>query len=203
MKGVGLRRYLDLLRAPGAGPLLAGAAIGRLPYGMNVLALILLLRAEGLSYAEVGIVTGSAWLAVGATAPGLGRLVDRLGQTRLLVSTACLSLAAQAGLMWAALSGAGVVSLTALALVSGAATPPVSPCLRTLWSELVGRDRLDTAYAFDALQLELFFVAGPLLAAGIAAGVAGGGLPDRVHAAERGRIRVRRSARVAPVASRP
>jgi MFS family permease len=163
-----VRRYLDLLRAPGAAPLIVGGVIGRLPYGMNVLALILLLRSEGLSYAEVGIVTGAAGLGVGAIAP-VARLVDRIGQTPVLVVTGCLSLAAEAGLLAAAVSGAGVVALTALALAAGAATPPVSPCMRTLWPELVDRDRLDAAYAFDALQLEVFFVVGPLLVAGITA----------------------------------
>jgi MFS family permease len=162
-----MQRYLDLLRVPGAAPLIVGAAIGRLPYAMNLLALILLLRAEGFTYAEVGIVTGAAGLGVGATAP-VGRLVDRIGQTPVLVATGCLSFALQAGLLAAAVSGAGIVPLTALGLASGAATPPVSPCMRTLWPQLVERDRLDTAFAFDALQLEVFFVVGPLLVAGIA-----------------------------------
>jgi MFS family permease len=93
---MGPRRYLDLLRAPGVARLIAASTVGRLPYGMNVLALILLLRAEGHSYAEVGIVTGAAGLAVGLTAPSLGRLIDRLGQTRVLVATAVVLLAADA-----------------------------------------------------------------------------------------------------------
>jgi MFS family permease len=168
---MGLRRYLDLLRAPGVARLVAASTIGRLPYGMNVLALILLLRAEGHSYAEVGIVTGAAGLAVGLTAPWLGRLIDRLGQTRVLVATAVVLLAADAALTAAALSGSGVVPLTALALVAGGATPPLSPSMRTLWPELVARRRLDTAFAFDALQLEVVFIVGPLLAAAIAAWV--------------------------------
>jgi MFS family permease len=168
---MGLRRYLDLLRAPGVARLVAASTIGRLPYGMNVLALILLLRAEGHSYAEVGIVTGAAGLAVGLTAPWLGRLIDRLGQTRVLVATAVVLLAADAALTAAALSGSGVVPLTALALVAGGATPPLSPSMRTLWPELVARERLDTAFAFDALQLEVVFIVGPLLAAAIAAWV--------------------------------
>jgi MFS family permease len=168
---MGLRRYLDLLRAPGVAPLIAASTVGRLPYGMNVLALILLLRAEGHSYAEVGIVTGAAGLAVGLTAPWLGRLIDRLGQTRVLVATAVVLLAADAALTAAALSGSGVVPLTALALVAGGATPPLSPSMRTLWPELVARERLDTAFAFDALQLEVVFIVGPLLAAAIAAWV--------------------------------
>jgi hypothetical protein len=73
-----MRRYLDLFRTPGVAPLLVAGAIGRLPYGMNVLALILLLRAEGFSYAEVGVISGAWGLAIGVTAPLLGRSVDRL-----------------------------------------------------------------------------------------------------------------------------
>jgi MFS family permease len=164
-----MRRYLDLIRTPGVAPLLVAGAIGRLPYGMNILALILLLRAEGLSYAEVGVVTGASGLAVGLTAPLLGRAVDRSGQTRVLVSCACVALAAEVALAVAALSGAGVLALAMIALVGGASTPPVSSSMRTLWPDLVGRERLDTAFAFDALQLEIFFITGPLIVVGIAA----------------------------------
>ncbi|MET0510144.1 MAG: MFS transporter [Thermoleophilaceae bacterium] len=164
-----MSRYLDLVRAPGVTPLVVASAISRLPYGMNILALILLLRAEGLSYAEVGIMSGASGLALGASAPLVGRLVDRVGQTRVLVATACVCVAAETGLVVAAVSGAGVAVLTGLAVVGGASTPPVSPAMRTLWPGLVGRERLDTAFAFDALQLEVFFITGPLLAAGIAA----------------------------------
>jgi hypothetical protein len=53
-------------------------------------------------------------------------------------------------------------------VLGGASTPPVSPSMRALWPELVGRERLDTAFAYDALQLELFFVTGPLLVVAIA-----------------------------------
>lgn len=144
-------------------PLLVAGAIGRLPYGMNILALVLLLRAEGFSYAEVGLVSGAGGLAVGLTAPLLGRAVDRLGPSRVLAATAVVSLAADSGLVVAALSGAGVASLAALAFLQGASTPPISPSMRMLWPKLVGRERLDTAFAYDALQLELFFITGPLL----------------------------------------
>ena len=163
-----MRRYLDLIRTPGVAPLLVAGAIGRLPYGMSVLALILVLRAEGFSYAEVGVVSGAWGLAVGVTAPLLGRAVDRLGQTWVLVATACLSLAAQTALVAAALSGVGVIVLAAIAVVGGASNPPISPSMRTLWPELVGQERVDTAFAFDALQLELFFITGPLIVVAIA-----------------------------------
>jgi MFS family permease len=138
-------RYLDLFRTPGVAPLLVAGAIGRLPYGMNILAMVLLLRAEGFSYAEVGIVSGAGGLAVGLTAPLLGRAVDRLGPSRVLVATAAVSLAADCGLVAAALSGAGVTLLAGLALLHGSSTPPVSPAMRMLWPKLVGPERLDTA----------------------------------------------------------
>jgi MFS family permease len=161
-------RYLDLFRTPGVAPLLVAGAIARLPYGMSILALILLLRAEGFPYSEVGVVTAASGVAVGATAPLLGRAVDRSGQSRVLVICACVCLTAQCALAAAALNGAGVVALAAVALVGGASTPPVSPSMRTLWPDLVGRERLDTAFAFDALQLEVFFITGPLIVAAIA-----------------------------------
>jgi MFS family permease len=164
-------RYLELIRVPGVAPLLVASGTVRLSYGMSLLGLILLLRDAGFSYAEVGVVTGVSGLALGTAAPWLGRLVDRVGQTRVLVAGATVAFAAGAGILAAAVSGAGVLPLVALGLVSGAATPPVSPCMRTLWPRLVERNRLDTAYAFDAVQLELYFILGPLLAAGIAATV--------------------------------
>ena len=77
---MGLRRYRDLLRVPGVTPLMLAAFVGRMPYGMNILAEILLLRAAGFSYAVVGIVTAASGLSVGVAAPVLGRVIDRVGR---------------------------------------------------------------------------------------------------------------------------
>jgi predicted MFS family arabinose efflux permease len=41
--------------------------------------------------------------------------------------------------------------------------------MRALWAELVPEDRVETAYAFDSVALELAFIVGPLIAAGLAA----------------------------------
>ena len=65
-------------------------------------------------------------------------------------------------------SGASVALLIVLGAVQGATVPPISPSMRALWRELVPDDRLDTAYAFDSVALELAFIVGPLLAAGLA-----------------------------------
>lgn len=168
---MGLGRYIAIFRAPGAAPLIVAAVIGRLPYGMNVLALILLMRAEGYGYGAVGLASGASGLAVGGAVAILSRLVDRVGQTRVLATTAVLVLACAGLLAAAVLAHAPLGVVTALAALAGASTPPVSPCMRALWPRLVGRERLDTAYAFDALTLELAFIVGPLLTAGLADGV--------------------------------
>ena len=165
---MGLRRYLELLRLPGVTPLLLAAFVARLPYGVFALALILLLRAEGFGYASIGIVAAASGLSVGVAAPVFGRVIDRVGQTRVLLTTSVLGAVTGVALVVAAVSGAGTALLIVLALASGLTVPPVSASLRTLLPGLVGRERLDTAFAFDALQLEAVFISGPLLAAAIA-----------------------------------
>jgi predicted MFS family arabinose efflux permease len=50
--------------------------------------------------------------------------------------------------------------------VAGLATPPLEPCLRTLWPELVPDDLVERAYALDSAVQELIFVSGPLAVAG-------------------------------------
>jgi hypothetical protein len=68
--------------------------------------------------------------------------------------------------------GAGTVPLVVAAAIAGAATPPIGGVLRQQWPQLVSGRDLETAYALDAVSMELTFVAGPLLA-GIFAATAG------------------------------
>ena len=68
----------------------------------------------------------------------------------------------------AILSGATPGVLVALAAVHGATIPPISASMRSLWARLVPEETLESAFAFDAVQLELVFVVGPLIAAGLA-----------------------------------
>jgi MFS family permease len=168
---MGLRRYRDLLRIPGVAALMLAAFVGRMPYAMNVLAVILLLRAAGFDYAEVGIVTAASGLSVGVAAPIMGRVIDRVGQTKVLLVAAAFTAVSGTAFVVAVLEGAGATLVTLLAFVAGLCVPPVSPSLRALLPGLVGRERLDSAFALDALLLELVFVTGPLLTAGIATAI--------------------------------
>jgi hypothetical protein len=67
----------------------------------------------------------------------------------------------------AILSDAPVWLLVTLGALHGATIPPISASMRALWSKLVPQETLESAFSFDAIQLELVFVVGPLIAAGL------------------------------------
>ena len=158
--------YAVLLRRPHVGRLLAWSLVGRLPTSMAALAIALTLRQVGVGFRLTGTVTGVFAVAAAIGGPLLGRIVDRLGQPRVLVASAAVAACGYAVLALAP-GRAGFALLGAV--VAGAATPPLEPCLRALWPDLVAAGDLESAYAVDAGAQELVFIAGPLAVAGIAA----------------------------------
>lgn len=157
-----MRVYLDLLRAPHAARLLGGTLLGRLPNGMGVLAIVLFTRAEGGSWALAGLLAAAHGLAAGLGQPVLGRLMDRLGQPRVLLVSAAL---AGLGFVLFALAGIGSLPLALGAVsVAGLFTPPLEPGLRALWPDVLREpSQVQAAYAMDAAAQELLFTLGPVL----------------------------------------
>jgi MFS family permease len=146
--------------------LLFSAIVGRLPIGIDALALVLLVREEAGSYAAAGAVAG-AFAAGGAFgAPIQGRLLDRHGPG-LLTGMAVFHAASLIGLVVLVLAGAPLGVLIGAAVLSGGAIPPLSSVMRALWPE-VFRERpelVQTAFAVDSVAIELVFVVGPLITA--------------------------------------
>ena len=164
-----LRVYLDVLRTPSVSRLLGSAVVGRMPTAMAGLAIVLLVREAGASYAVAGLVAGAYSIALALTSPLLGRLVDRVGQTRVLVGSAAAS-ALSFGALAAAGRSASPAVLAVLAALAGASIPPVAACMRALWSELLGHSgQLQAAFAVESTVQELIFVIGPPLVALLAA----------------------------------
>ncbi|GAB2846393.1 MFS transporter [Actinocorallia aurea] len=157
-----MRVYLELLRAPYAARLLGGTLLGRLPNGMGVLAIVLFTRAEGGSLALGGMLAAVHGIAAGIGQPLLGRLMDRLGQPRVLLAGAVL---AGVGFGAFALAGIGSVPVALLAVsVAGVFTPPLEPGLRALWPDVLKEPgQVHAAYAMDAAAQELLFTFGPVL----------------------------------------
>ncbi|MGF1425481.1 MFS transporter [Kitasatospora sp. LaBMicrA B282] len=162
--------YRAVLGAPHVARLMGGTLIGRLPTGMAPIAILLLVRAEHGSLALAGLLGALYGLACAVGQPLLGRQVDRHGQTRILVPAAIA--ASTAFLLLPCTGPTGHPVLAALAvLVAGLASPPLESGLRALWPHLLpepGRQR--AALALDSSTQGLVFIAGPLLAAGFAAG---------------------------------
>jgi MFS family permease len=164
-----LARYLDVLRTPGVARVALFASLGRLPFAIVPLSIVLLMREEGYPYGQIGAVVGAEALAVAVTAAFVGRLVDRVGMRRVVLATGTLTTLSLTAETIAILAGARPALLVALAALQGGSIPPISASMRSLWARLVPEESLETAYAFDAIQLELVFVVGPLIAAGLAA----------------------------------
>ena len=157
----------SLLRVPGFAPLFLASMAGRLP--ASALGLVLILHTRGLtgSFAVGGAVAGAYALANGVTGPLLGRLVDRRGQAPVLVPAALVSAAAIVAVALLP-HGVAVAPAIALAALAGGAFPPLGPCLRTLWPDLLGDDpgRMHAAFSLEAAALEATYIVGPVVIAG-------------------------------------
>lgn len=163
----GAGRYQQLLRAPHVTAMTAAALLARMPLGIVGLALVLFFREETGSYATAGGVAAAFAVGSAAAAPVASRVVDRLGPLRVLLPMCAVHAAMLVLIVVLGYAGAPTTVCVAVALVSGAAMPPISAVMRTLWPGLLG-DRVDlvtTAFALDAVIVELVFISGPLTVA--------------------------------------
>jgi predicted MFS family arabinose efflux permease len=154
-----------LVRRPFALRMLLSALVGRLPEAMVPLALLLLARHEGGSYATAGVLAAAFAVGAAVGGPALGRTADRLGQPRVLIGATLARSVALGAIV--AVAPSSLVAAIVIAVPAGAMTPPLEPALRALWPDLAGDDEhaLAAAYELDAGAQELIFVAGPLLVA--------------------------------------
>lgn len=163
----GLGRYAALLRRPYVRALLGWAMVARLPLGMTPLALILLIRGEGRSYAAAGAVSAAYTVAVAVGAPIAGRQVDRHGRAHVLLPRALLYVALLVAVAVLGRAGASPVAVGIVAAVAGVTLAPVGASVRTLLPDLAG-DLRSAAFALEASLQEVYFVGGPLLVAALA-----------------------------------
>ena len=165
-------RYARVLRAPGARGMLLAELPARLPIGINGLAIVLFCREHPGSYAAAGAVAAAFGLAVGLSAPLLGRVIDRRGLAPVVVPGAIVHAVAMGGLVACGLSGAPVGVLVLLAALAGVAIPPLGSISRALWPRILKDEEpglLATALALEGVLVEMIFVTGPLIVAVLAA----------------------------------
>ena len=167
----GRARYAAVLRAPHVTPLLFASMVARLPYGVFALAAILYLAEARDSYAVAGLVDGAFAIGAAVGVPWQSRLIDRVGQRRVLLPCALLDALATGLLIVLTEADAPTVALVACGLIGGLSVANIGTALRTLWPELLRRreELLPVAFALDSVAVELLFTVGPLIAAVIIA----------------------------------
>lgn len=162
------RRYHALLVVPGVKRITVPAVIGRLPYGMITLLFVLAVHHGTGSYAVAGLATAVNSALTAVTAPWLGRLADRGRAPEVLTVTGLGNGILLCGLVVALASGGPTWSVLAIAGLAGAMNPPIGAVTRVVLPR-VAPHLAGTAYALDTILVELTYVLGPALIAGIAA----------------------------------
>jgi MFS family permease len=168
----GLAAYRRVFATQRVKGLLFASLLARMPIGMGAVGLILFIHGETGSFGSAGVVTGAFTIGIGGTGPLLARLIDRRGSRLVIVPAALVTAAGLVAVVLLGKAGAGTVPLALAAGVAGCGTPPVGGVFRQHWPELVGPAELETAFALDAVMIEVVFVSGPLLA-GVLAATAG------------------------------
>jgi MFS family permease len=159
-----IARYRALFSVPGLPRLLFSSVLGRLPSGMFSLAIVLFVHGRTDSFLAAGVAVGAFALAGALVGPLLGALVDRAGQTRVLLGAAAGQATLLVALVLTVQAGAAVSVIVAVAALAGAAQPPIAGCIRALWSQVAcDKETLETAYALDATTQEVIWTLGPLL----------------------------------------
>ncbi|MEU8271157.1 MFS transporter [Sphaerisporangium sp. NPDC049002] len=149
---------------PGTKGFVIAGFVGRMPMSMLGIGIVLLISALTGSYATAGAISATVAVAYAVAAPLSGRLVDRLGQSRVLIPFVILHGAALVTMMLCAEYGAPVWTLFATAVVVGGAATSLGSMVRARWSHLLGGSaRLHTAFSFESVADEVIFVAGPAL----------------------------------------
>jgi len=160
--------YRKIFQAPGTKGFASAAFFARLPFAMVPIGIVAMLSQTSGEYWLAGAVSATWALTNALVAPQISRLIDRRGQTPVVIPTTLLSVAAFAVLIAAANQDWPSWILFASAFLA-AFMPSMPAMVRARWTE-VFRDQpeLNTAFAFESALDELVYIAGASLSVGLA-----------------------------------
>jgi Major Facilitator Superfamily len=125
---------------------------------------VLLVTGVGRSYGLAGAMSAAYLLAAAALAIPQARLVDRLGQGRVLTVAAVVFATTMSAFVVIVQSGGPEWAAFVGVVLAGGAFPQVGSCVRSRWSHvLTDRADIDTAYALESAVDEVVFMTGPIL----------------------------------------
>jgi MFS family permease len=160
------RKYAAFVRQPDVARLLLVAVFTRMPLGMVAFSMLMFLRDALGDFALAGAAVGINFLSLAMVAPIQGRLIDRIGPKPLLLVTGIVQPLALLGVLVSARSHAPFGVLAACAALAGAFASPITTITRTIWRHRFEREEdRRTAFALDAVTIEINFTLGPALIA--------------------------------------
>ena len=161
----GFRIYLRLLADPQARAFSAAGLLARMQISMTGLSIVLLISIVTGSFARAGLVTAVATLTGAAVTPAWGRLIDRVGQARVLVLTSVLFTVGVGLIILTVLSRQPLGFTIAAAVLAGLGISQAGSAVRARWSHrLHDPAERDVAFALEAMVDEVVFIVGPVLA---------------------------------------
>ncbi len=164
------RKYVEFVSQPDVARLLIVALLARMPVGMVGFSMLMFLRESLGNFALAGSAVGINFVALAAAAPIQGRLIDRHGPRRLLWVTGIVQPLALLAVLGCARAHLGFPVIAASAALAGVFASPITTLTRTLWRHRFERDEdRRTAFALDAVTIEINFTLGPALIAAILA----------------------------------
>ena len=173
-----LSTYREVLRLPGALAFSSSGLVARLPMAMVGLGILLYISGVTGSYGLAGVMSAAFSLSAAAGMIISSRLVDRLGQHKVLgwlIAGESLGLA----LFVISMELAWPLVISAIIVVgAGACSPAIGPAVRARWTFVISRvesassPKLRTAFALESIFEEIIFTVGPLITAWLAISLA-------------------------------
>jgi Arabinose efflux permease len=144
-----------------------------MPISMLGLGIVLLVVAHNGRYGLAGAISAVFALVNALAAPAISRLVDRLGQRRVVLPTVVLHGVWLIAFIALASKDAPTWTLFLTVAAAGLFEPSVGSLVRARWGHALGPGpRLLTAYSFESILDEVIFIIGPLIVTVLATQVA-------------------------------
>jgi MFS family permease len=161
-----LNRYRQVFAGNSAWRFSTAGFIARLPVSMVGIGILMYVEAERGSYTIAGAVAGSISIAAAIGGPLSSRLVDKLGQHRVLPIQILLIVLCSMALVVLIPSDVPAPYLFIFSIGSGLAYPSIGALVRSRWTALlVSGPVLLTAFSIESIIDELIFIVGPTIAA--------------------------------------
>lgn len=158
------RRILDRTTHPGTLRFSLTGVFARLPISMVGLGIVLMVESARGSYGIAGVVSAVFMVANALMAIVQGRLIDTLGQARVLSVAAVVFGVATSVLVWSVQADWSLATSYVAAALAGASLPQISSCVRARWAHVLDSPAdVQTAFALEAVADEAVYMVGPIL----------------------------------------